>query len=288
MKKKILAMTVLAACMLFASCGKESDGQGIDTVQIMEDSGQAEPESGASGAGGQPEAENDSSGAGGQSEAGSDMPEAGNPSSEKSAADELALKEALAGEGGEEQTDIVLSDKLLKAGDTLEVLYPVDEHSLEQGLELTLQDAKLSASPEEAQLDRALMQEKTENYDLSGDPAMYGIDEAGILTCNLTIRNVNVEEGDDLHIGEFMIAYADPATGKVSILSSMPAYFSASSSSVGKSDYYHYELPKGESKEMVVAWLIPGEYEAENLYLCVTYDNREPGERQYFRLFGQE
>lgn len=182
----------------------------------------------------------------------------------------------------------MLSDKLLKAGDTLEVLYPVDEHSLEQGLELTLQDAKLSASPEEAQLDRALMQEKTENYDLSGDPAMYGIDEAGILTCNLTIRNVNVEEGDDLHIGEFMIAYADPATGKVSILSSMPAYFSASSSSVGKSDYYHYELPKGESKEMVVAWLIPGEYEAENLYLGVTYDNKEPGERQYFRLFGQE
>ena len=201
---------------------------------------------------------------------------------------ELALKESLAGEGGEEQTDIVLSDKLLKAGDTLEVLYPVDEHSLEQGLELTLQDAKLSASPEEAQLDRALMMEKTENYDLSGDPAMYGIDEAGILTCNLTIRNVNVEEGDDLHIGEFMIAYADPATGKVSILSSMPAYFSASSSSVGKSDYYHYELPKGESKEMVVAWLIPGEYEAENLYLGVTYDNKEPGERQYFRLFGQE
>ena len=47
-------------------------------------------------------------------------------------------------------------------------------------------------------------------------------------------------------------------------------------------------LPKGESKEMVVAWLIPGEYEAENLYLGVTYDNREPGERQYFRLFGQE
>ena len=275
MKKKILAMTVLAACMLFASCGKESDGQGIDTVQIMEDSGQAEPESGASGAGGQPEA-------------GRGMPEAGNPSSEKSAEDELALKEALVGESGEEQTEVVLSDKLLKAGDTLEVLYFVDEHTLEQGLELTLQDAKLSASPEEAQLDRALMVEETENYDLSGDPMMYSIDEAGILTCNLTIRNVNVEEGDDLHIGTFMIAYADPATGKVSILTSMPTYFSASSSSVGKSDYYHYELPKGESKEMVVAWLIPGEYEAENLYLCVTYDNREPGERQYFRLFGQE
>lgn len=132
------------------------------------------------------------------------------------------------------------------------------------------------------------MVEETENYDLSGNPMMYGIDEAGILTCNLTIRNVNVEEGDDLHIGTFMIAYADPATGKVSILTSMPTYFSASSSSVDKSDYYHYELPKGESKEMVVAWLIPEEYEAENLYLCVTYDNREPGERQYFRLFEQE
>ena len=64
MKKKILAITVLAACMMFASCGKESDGQGSDTVQIMEDSGQAEPESDAPGAGGQPEAENDSSGGG--------------------------------------------------------------------------------------------------------------------------------------------------------------------------------------------------------------------------------
>ena len=269
MKKKILAMTVLAVCMMSASCGKEGGEQEIDTVQIMEDSGQAEPESDAPGAGEQPEA-------------GRDMPEAGKPSSEKSAEDELALKEALAGESGEEQTDVVLSDKLLKAGETLEVLYFADEHTLEQGLELTLQDAKLSASPEEAQL------EETENYDLSGDPMMYGIDEAGILTCNLTIRNVNVEEGDDLHIGTFMIAYADPATGKVSILTSMPTYFSASSSSVDKSDYYHYELPKGESKEMVVAWLIPEEYEAENLYLCVTYDNREPGERQYFRLFEQE
>lgn len=38
---------------------------------------------------------------------------------------------------------------------------------------------------------------------------------------------------------------------------------------------------------MTVAWLIPEEYEAGNLHLCVTYDNREPEERLYFRLFGQ-
>ena len=30
--------------------------------------------------------------------------------------------------------------------------------------------------------------------------------------------------------------------------------------------------------------LLLEEYEEENLYLCVTYDSREPEERQYFRL----
>lgn len=274
MKKNVLALTLVAVCMMFASCGKESDEPGSDMVPAtVGDSQQAESGDPVSDEREQPEA-------GDQASQPQDL------SAEK--ADEQTQKELAAGESGEEQTDVLLSDKLLKAGDTMEVLYPADEQTLEPGLEVTLRSAKLSATPEEAQLDRALMEERTENYDLSGNPVSCGIDEAEILTCDLTVRNVNEEQGEDLHIGELMIAYGDPTTGKVSILSSMPVYFSASSSSVGKSDYYHYALPKGESKEMTVAWLIPGEYEAENLFLGVTYDNKEPVERQYFRLFGQE
>lgn len=279
MKKKVLTMTVLAACMMLASCGRESGEQVIDTVQIMEDSGQAQSEGDASGAGEQPEA-------------GSVTPEEGNSAEEKKAADEQALKELAAAGGEPEDTGteetVFLSGKILKAGETMEILYPNDDNTLEKGLEVTLGDAKLNDSPEEAQLDRALMKKSTENYDLSGEPSFCGIDEARILTCNLTVKNVNVEREDGLHMSEIMVAYADPATGKVSLLTCMPVYFSASSSKVGESDYYHYAIPKGESKDMTVAWLVPEEYEAENLYLGVCYDVREPQERQYFRLFGQE
>ena len=262
MKKKVLTMTVLAACMMLVSCGRESGEQVIDTVRIMEDSGQAQPEGDASGAGEQPEA-------------GNVTPEEGNSAEEKGAEDEQALKE-LAAAGGEPE-DIETEET--------EILYPNDENTLEKGLEVTLGDAKLNDSPEEAQLDRALMEKSTENYDLSGEPSFCGIDEARILTCNLTVKNVNVEREDGLHMSEIMVAYADPATGKVSLLTCMPVYFSASSSKVGESDYYHYAIPKGESKDMTVAWSVPEEYEAENLYLGVCYDVREPQERQYFRLF---
>ncbi len=287
MKKNILALTLLAACMMFASCGKEDDAQEIDTIEVIEDSGQPETGGDVPEGGEQSEAGDDAGAE--QPQAGNATPEEGSPAADKKAADEQALKELAAAGGEPEDTEaeetVFLSDKILKAGETMEILYPNDENVLEKGLEVTLGDAKLNDSPEEAQLDRVLMEESTENYDLSGEPSFCGIDEARILTCNLTVKNVNVEREDGLHMSEIMVAYADPATGKVSLLTCMPVYFSASSSKVGESDYYHYAIPKGESKDMTVAWLVPEEYEAENLYLGVVYDVREPQERQYFRLF---
>lgn len=274
MKKNILTLTLLATCMVFASCGKKEDAGGIDAVDVVEDSGQ-------------PGAGSDAPETGEQSEAGSDVPQEGNPTAGKAAADEQALKEEAAGQAEDAVTEetAFLSDRILTIGETMEILYPNDENALEQGLEVNLRDAKMFDSPEEAKLDRALMQDSTENYDLSGGVSFCGIDEAKILTCDLTVKNVNVEQGDSLHMSEIMVVYVDPATKKVSLLTCMPVYFSASSSKVGASDYYHYAIPKGESKDMTVAWLVPEEYEAENLYLGVSYDAREPQERQYFRLF---
>lgn len=270
MKKGIVSMCVLTTCVLLCSCGQGSSGQEGDRISGESDSYQLELEDGLPECGEVPEPY-------------ADMPKCGEPAEPQGSggeADDL--------ESAVEQGDVLLSEKLLRAGDTLEVLYPTDESTFEKGLEVALKEANLHKTPEEASLDRELMTKETENYDLSGNPLFYSIDEAGILTCNLTIKNVNVEEGEDLHISELMIAYVDPATQKVSMVSCMPVYFSASSSKVGASDYYHYAIPKEESKDMTVAWLIPKEYQAKDLYLGVAYDVREPQERQYFQLFGQE
>ena len=104
------------------------------------------------------------------------------------------------------------------------------------------------------------------------------------MVCDLTIKNLDENSDGDLHIGEFMIAYADPSTKMVTIVSNSPAYFSASSSRLDASDYLHYQLPGGESSDMKAAWLIQDGYEPENLYLCVTYDVKNVKDRQYFRL----
>lgn len=284
MKKNVLTVTLLAVCMMFASCGKGNDAREGDTVQVIEGSEQPETGEGTPETGEQPEAGGDASEVGEKPETGGGAPADGKSSAEN----EAVMKELAAGETETETEEpVFLSERILKAGETMEILYPVGDNTMEQGLEITLQDAKLTGSPEEAQLDRELMEDSTEIYNLAGEPLFCSIEEARIMTCSLTVKNVNVESGDNLHISEIMIAYADPATGKVSIVSCMPAYFSASSSKVGASDYYHYSIPKGESREMTVAWLIPEEYEAEDLYLGVQYDGREPEERQYFRLSTQ-
>lgn len=265
MKRSVLAMLCLAVCVAFASCGRGDGGRENDAEEVLR------PESG----GGTPGSE--------------ERQETGNAPADNVTDPELAKKEMAADEDWTEG-EALLSDKVLKAGETMGVFRFVDERTLEEVLEMTLQEAELTDSPEEAGLDRSWMEERTEIYDLTGNPTFCGIDEARLLTCNLTVKKVSrekkgKEQEDGLHISEIMIAYVDPTTRKVSLLSCMPVYFSASSSSVGKSDYYHYAIPDGESREMTVAWLVPKEYEAANLYLCVTYDAREPEERQYFRLF---
>ena len=141
-------------------------------------------------------------------------------------------------------------------------------------------------SPEAAGLNRTQMQEETENYDTSENPEWCKTEDANILVCDLNVSNISGDPDGELHISEIMIAYVDPDTGRVSIVSNAPAYFSASLSHVGASDYYHYQVPREESRNMTVAWAVQKEYEAENLYLCVTYDVREPQERQYFRVPG--
>lgn len=260
MKKRFSPIVALMASALLASCGQAGDAQGSDA--LSDSLGTVSLSS--------PDSESDNSGE--EETAASDSGTGGNPESEK--------------EGGEPtvEEEAFLSEHILKTGDTMQIMYPEDEDTLYLGLELTLGSAAFYDSPETASLDRAQMEPQTENYDLSGNPEWCEIDGARILTCDLTVKNNDKDTNGDLHIGEFMIAYADPDTGKVTIVSCAPAYFSASSSQVGASDYYHYQLAKDDSKEMKVAWLIQEQYAPENLYLCVTYDVRSPEERQYFKL----
>ena len=163
-------------------------------------------------------------------------------------------------------------------------MYPTNENTLYHGRDITLQGAEMYDSLEDAGLDKTQVRKEVENYDTSGDPQWCSVDDTKILVCDLTIKNLDENSDGDLHIGEFMIAYADPSTKMVTIVSNSQAYFSASSSRLDASDYLHYQLPGGESSDMKAAWLIQDGYEPENLYLCVTYDVKNVKDRQYFRL----
>lgn len=258
--KKSLFMVVLIIGVLLTACGQGDRVQGVDMVPVE-------------------------SGYESSVVSGIEASEVGDQSMDDlKAAGEYDKEEG----SGEVIEDVLLSDQILKAGDTMQIMYPKDEVTLYHGLDITLHGAKLFDSPEAAGLDRTQMLGETENYDLTGDPGWCGIDEGRILVCDLTVKNVEGDLEGELHISEIMVAYADPNTQKVTMISCTPAYFSASSSQVGASDYYHYQIHQGESKTMTVAYLIQKEYEAENVYLCVTYDAREPKERQYFRMVEQE
>lgn len=267
MKKAALFLSLLAVMALAASCGAEDELQG----------------------GGTP------SGTVGQDNSASMPPESGEAEAGAQFSDQSAEDPAYFGDTQKEESDyaeteevILLSDKILTVGDTMQVMRFTDGELQEAGLEITLGGAEVFSSPEEAGLDRSQMIESTENYDTAGNPEWCGIEEGKVLLCDLTIKNLEEKSDGDQHISEIMIAYADPATGKVTIVSCAPAYFSASSSNAGASDYYHYQLSPGESRDITVSWLIQENYEAENLYLCVTYDIREQTQRQYFRLVPQE
>lgn len=263
MKKGFLSISILMAGVLLASCGQSDNNQGARITADTIASGC--PDSGEHGTGGNTAGE---------------LP-----------VDEKVQKEYAEEDKGADvwvEEEALLSDKILKINDTLQVMSLTAEETLYPVREITLRGIQLFDSPEEAGLDREKMQQETENYDTVGDPEWCSFDEGKLLVCNLNIKNLDKESDGDLHMSEFMIAYADPDTGKVTIVSCDPVYLSASSSQAGSSDYLHYQISTGENKDMTVAWLVQEEYDVENLYLCVTYDMRDPSERQYFRMSGQE
>lgn len=257
MKKTFLFTCILTAGILLAACGLKDNAPEKDPAQGAGESGISE----------------------------SVAPKTEDSSMEEPIQDDISVKQDSDYESVEGEA--LLSDKILSAGDTMQVLYPIDDTLTETELNITLHEAKFFHSPEEAGLDRAQMKPETENYDVLGDPVWCSIEQGNLLVCDITVENAASESGD-LHIGTIMISYADPETKKVTIISCSPAYFSASSSKIGASDYLHYQLPKGESRDITAVWLIQKEYEVENLYLGITYDIRVPGERQYFQIAGQD
>ncbi len=263
MKKSFLTISILTAGALLASCSRSDNTQGTEIV--------SDTIAGSYSVSGEHETEGIA---------------AGEPPVDEQTQKDSAEEDKGTYAWGEEEA--LLTDNILEVNDTLQVMHITAEETLYPARELTLKGVQLFDSPEEADLDRAKMQEQTENYDTAGDPEWCSIDEGKLLVCNLNVKNLEEESDGELNMSEFMIAYADPDTGKVTIVSCAPAYVSASLSQAGASDYFHYQIAAGESKDMTVAWLIQEKYDVENLYLCVTYDIRTPGERQYFRMSGQE
>lgn len=270
MKKSLMSIMLLAASILLASCGRSQGEQGVSPAQAAGSGYESSAEPGGS--------------AGGAGTVAGDR-QGGEPSGDSTGGGEVspADKEAGTGEMWEEE-EVFLSDEILNAGDTMQVMYYQDANTLCHGLDITLHKAGVYDSPEAAGLGSVELVEEAEVYDRDGNPQLLSTAGIRLLSCDLTIQNIDDAQGSEQHISSIMLAYADPSTKKVTIVSCGPAYFSASSSRPGAGDYYHYQLPQGESKDMTVAWPVPEEYEEENLYLCVTYDSREPEERQYFRL----
>lgn len=260
MKKNFLFLLFLVMGVLLVSCGRGEEAQGKDMVPGTVESDNQSREKNA--------------------------PSYAEQQSADSAAEEEAMKSQMAKEAAEGWTEeeTLLSEHILKVGDTMQVMYPTNENTLYHGRDITLQGAEMYDSLEDAGLDKTQVRKEVENYDTSGDPQWCSVDDTKILVCDLTIKNLDENSDGDLHIGEFMIAYADPSTKMVTIVSNSPAYFSASSSRLDASDYLHYQLPGGESSDMKAAWLIQDGYEPENLYLCVTYDVKNVKDRQYFCL----
>ncbi len=296
MKKNLLSVFILTTSLLLASCSEPDSGQGAGPASdgagsAYHSSGEPGGEAGAGmGAGNLPGDGESGGGKPGDGEfgggkSGEGESEGGKPGDGLAGGGNSASgKEG--GEAGEswEEEDIFLSDQILHAGDTLQVMYYQDENTLCQEMEFTLHKAGLYDSPEAAGLGNAELVEETEVYDRDGNPGICSIAGMKILACDLTAYNIDAVEGSNQHISAIMLACADSSTQKVTMISCMPIYFSASSSQPGSTEYYHYDLPKGESRDMTVAWAVPDGYEAENLYLCVTYDNRDSQERQYFKL----
>lgn len=270
MKKNLLSVMLLTTGILLASCGKAEAGQDVDN-----------PASYAAGSGYQSSAELGGTASGAMT---GDQPGGGASGDSLAVGDVSQAGKDVETEEMWEEEEVFLSDQILHMGDTLQVMYYQDADTMGHGLDITLNKAGLYDSPDAAGLGNADFVDEAEVYDREGNPKLCSTAGMRLLSCDLTVENIDDAQGSDQHISAIMLAYADPSTRKVTMVSCAPAYFSASSSGAGAGDYYHYQLSKGESRDMTVAWSVPDEYEAENLYLCVTYDNREPQERQYFKL----
>lgn len=250
---------------MFAACGKAGDWSSAEDPQTtdvsaggMEDSYSDADRSGD--ASQSPDADH-SAESGADSESGRSSESAGAETSKDKDLSSKSMKDSRLQDtekeveeiSGEEES-VTLSDKILKAGDTMTDLLPLDDDPQNRGLVITLKEAKFYETPEDAGLDRLQMEEQTENFDISGNPEWCGIGEGKPLVCDLNVKNINHDWEDELHISEIMIDYADPDTRKVGIVSCAPAYLSASSSKVGARITTIISFPREKARK----WRLPG------------------------------
>ena len=143
-------------------------------------------------------------------------------------------------------------------------------------LNYELTDAKLYSSPEEAAIQRDQMVNAS-FYNLpSGDGEIVYKDvaEFSLLVCDINIKNIDAEY---LNIAALSLIYMEPDSRETKCITD-PCYFSKSISIAepDNSDYFHYELSKGDSMDAKVAWAVDTDvYDKNNFYRCTSYGGDE-------------
>lgn len=161
-------------------------------------------------------------------------------------------------------------------GETVEAFELRGEAVPHHILNYELTDAKLYSSPEEAAIQREQMVNAS-FYNLpSGDGEIVykDIAEFSLLVCDINIKNIDAEY---LNIAALSLIYMEPDSKETKCITD-PCYFSKSISidEPNNSDYFHYELSKGDSMDAKVAWVVDTDvYDKNNFYLCTSYGGDE-------------
>lgn len=154
-------------------------------------------------------------------------------------------------------------------GDTVSEIKIINAEETEVKLEYTVKAAELYDDYESAGLDPAKAS-RIDSWDMNGLPGIYGIEDYPVVVLNVEIKNIGYTPSEQLNITNLLLVYQVPDSGKI-VRVSYPCYFLHGKEEEKESGgFFRYELEQGMTLETTVAFGADlGEYQKENLYLCV-------------------
>lgn len=173
-------------------------------------------------------------------------------------------------------------DKIHALNETAPLKLPTNQNPNRIAAEYTIKTAKLFDEPEEAEIDRKyILMDGDVHYDIkTGIPAALEENKSSFLLCDVAVENINSEF---MNITELSLVYLTPEEKELKLVG-LPAYFSESIREGDSKDYYDFEIPAGQSKDMKVGWWVDlEECKKENMYLMLNYRGDETLQ-QYWKL----